>query len=118
MNPLQRFDRADAFAQAFDAQLHAAGLALEGGGFVKRTYRGALAGLPARAELSVLVPVGDMPAGFYLTVELETRLAARWAVGRSIPVFHRTGMHTVPDAPATAPTPSQKSRLIVVSRRC
>ena len=99
MNPLQRFDRAEAFAEAFDAQFHAAGLAVEGGGFVERTYRGALGGLPARAELSVLVPVGDVPAGFYLTVELETGLAARWAAGRSIPVFHRMGMHAVADAP-------------------
>jgi hypothetical protein len=99
MNPLQRFDRADAFAQAFDAQLNATGLALEGGGFVKRVYRGAIAGLPARAELSVLVETDRMPTGYYLQIELETRLAARWAAGRNLPVFHRTGMHTVPDAP-------------------
>jgi hypothetical protein len=86
------FAHAEAFAASFDAPLHGAGLSLAGGGFVERRYHGVLGGCPAVAKLSVTVANQTTPMGYYLTVEVQTGVRARWIAGTNVPLLLRGGM--------------------------
>lgn len=86
-------------AHQLDSGLAAAGFRLVAGGTIRRRYDGALGGLPATADVSVMLVGPSTPSGYTLTFEVKTPAPARWVAGQRIPLLLRGGLTAVDEPP-------------------
>jgi hypothetical protein len=86
-------------AHQLDVGLAAAGFRLLVGGSIRRKYEGALGGMPATADVSIMLVAPSTPSGYTLTLGVRTPAPARWVAGQRIPLLLRAGLTSVDDPP-------------------